>query len=52
MAVKDEVVTIVKDVAKGLISIPFPSENEKKTPEYTVWHYCEKCKRSHPAPNP
>lgn len=48
MAVKDEVKTILKDVAKGLLSIPFPPKEEKPAEEIKL-HWCDKCQRYHRA---
>jgi hypothetical protein len=49
MAIKNEVKTILKDVAKGLLSIPFPPPANKKE-ENIKLHWCEQCQRYHRQP--
>ncbi len=46
MSVKDDAKLILKDVAKGLVSIVVPPGSEKK-PEFMQLHWCEKCKKYH-----
>ncbi len=48
MAVKDEVKMILKDVAKGLLSIPFPPA-EIHRQDYILLHWCPQCKKHHRA---
>jgi hypothetical protein len=48
MSVKKEIGSILKGVAKGLISIPFPPP--KKNEEQIKLHWCEQCKKYHRVP--
>jgi len=51
MISRSEVKEILEDVAKGLVSIPFPQKQaQTKQPEEIKLHYCAKCQKYHRAP--
>lgn len=50
MSVKDQAGLILRDVAKGLVSVVIPpTQKDEKPSEYLHMHYCEKCKGYHKA---
>ncbi len=49
MAIKDHAQIILRDVAKGLVSVIMPPPKSDKPSETLVLHYCEKCKKYHKA---
>jgi len=49
MTVKEQAGIILRDVAKGLVSVVIPPQKNEKPSETLKLHYCEKCKKYHRA---